>query len=40
MTTNNLQGNFIPKPGMDSASGALPPGQVSMDQIGALLQGK
>jgi hypothetical protein len=40
MTTNNLQGNFIPKPGMDSANGALPPGQVSMDQIGTLLQGK
>lgn len=37
MTTNNLQGIFTPNPGMDSANGTLPPGQVSMDQIGALL---
>jgi F420-0:gamma-glutamyl ligase len=40
MTTNNLQGTFTPNPGVDSANGALPSGQVSMDQIGALLQGK
>ena len=39
MTTNNLQGTFTPNPNMDSANGALPPGQISMDQIGALLKG-
>lgn len=37
MTTNNLQGGFTPQPGLDSANGALPPGQVSLDQIGGLL---
>jgi hypothetical protein len=39
MTTNNLQGTFTPNPSMDSANGTLPSGQVSMDQIGALLKG-
>ena len=38
MTTNNLQGNFTPNPGMDHANGALPSGQVSLDQIGSLLK--
>jgi hypothetical protein len=38
MTTNNLQGNFTPNPGMDPANGALPSGQVSLDQIGSLLK--
>ena len=38
MTTNNLQGTFRPQPGMDSANGTLPPGQVSLDQIGAFIK--
>jgi hypothetical protein len=38
MTTNNLQGTFQPQPGVDSANGALPPGQVSLDQIGAFIK--
>jgi hypothetical protein len=38
MTTNNLQGSFRPQPGMDSANGTLPPGQVSLDQIGAFIK--
>ncbi len=38
MTTNNLQGNFTPQPGVDSANGTLPPGQVSLDQIGAFIK--
>ena len=37
MTTNNLQGTFTPQPGMDSANGTLPSGQVSLDQISGLL---
>jgi len=38
MTTNNLQGTFQPQPGIDSANGTLPPGQVSLDQIGAVIK--
>ena len=38
MTTNNLQGTFRPQPGIDSANGTLPPGQVSLDQIGAFIK--
>ena len=38
MTTNSLRGNFTPQPGMDSANGTLPPGQVSLDQIGAFIK--
>lgn len=38
MTTNNFQGTFRPQPGIDSANGALPPGQVSLDQIGAFIK--
>ncbi len=37
MTTNNLQGTFSPNPGIDSANGTLPSGQVSLDQISGLL---
>jgi len=37
MTTSNLVGQFQPQPGLDSASGALPQGSVSIDQIGGLL---
>jgi len=37
MTTSTLSGNFQPKPGLDSANGSLPPGQVSLDQISGLL---
>lgn len=37
MTTSNLQGNFIPRPNVDSANGALPPGQVSLEQINSLI---
>lgn len=29
--------NFRPKPGMDTANGALPPGEVGMDQIMGLM---
>tara|TARA_B100000963_G_scaffold271513_1_gene239674 strand:- start:3629 stop:3952 length:324 start_codon:yes stop_codon:yes gene_type:complete len=38
MTTNNLQGTFKPQPGIDSANGTLPSGQVSLDQIGAFIK--
>jgi len=38
MTTNNLQGTFTPQPDIDSANGTLPPGQVSLDQIGAFIK--
>ena len=38
MTTNSLRGNFTPQPGIDSANGTLPPGQVSLDQIGAFIK--
>ena len=37
MTTSTLSGQFTPKPGLDSANGALPSGQVSLDQISGLL---
>ena len=38
MTTSTLSGQFQPQRGLDSANGALPPGQVSLDQIGSLLK--
>tara|TARA_B100000963_G_C22578635_1_gene649747 strand:+ start:1168 stop:1503 length:336 start_codon:yes stop_codon:yes gene_type:complete len=38
MTTSTLTGQFQPNPNMDSANGALPSGQVSLDQIGSLLK--
>jgi hypothetical protein len=37
MTTSTLSGTFKPRPGLDSANGALPEGQVSLDQISGLL---
>lgn len=37
MTTSTLSGTFTPQPGLDSANGALPSGQVSLDQISGLL---
>ena len=39
MTTSTLSGQFQPQRGLDSANGTLPPGQVSLDQIGSLLKG-
>ncbi len=37
MTTSTLSGQFQPRPGLDSANGALPQGSVSLDQISGLL---
>ena len=37
MTTSTLSGTFTPHPGLDSANGTLPDGQVSLDQISGLL---
>ena len=38
MNTNNVPGAFNPKPGFDSTSGALPEGNVGMDQIMGLMK--
>lgn len=37
MTTSTLSGTFTPRPGLDSANGTLPDGQVSLDQISGLM---
>ena len=38
MNTNNVPGAFNPKPGFDSTNGALPEGNVGMDQIMGLMK--
>ena len=37
-TTNNVQPQFNPQGGFDSANGTLPPGDVGMDQIMGLMK--
>jgi hypothetical protein len=38
MTTNNVQPQFNPQGGFDSANGTLPQGEVGMDQIMGLMK--
>ena len=38
--TSQQAQNFVPKPGMDTANGSLPQGEVGMDQIMGLMNSK